>query len=112
MSQVLLVYCVHLFIVYCFICANEVACVAGGFLLVGGKAGPKRMVQLRGKWGESRDSHGKAVFRCSRPIFPQLRHLFWPGFPASPPTKDHQLRRLLMKLNVNNDIICLPWKGN
>ena len=29
---------------------------------MGGKAGPKRVVQLRVKWGESRDSRGKAAF--------------------------------------------------
>ena len=59
-----------------------------------GKAGPKRVVQLRVKWGENRDSRGEAAstsgFSLPSPHFPASSPVVLalvPGSPVSPPIK-------------------------
>ena len=65
---------------------------------MGGKAGPKRVVQLRVKCGENRDSRGEAastggfaaIFSLPSPHFSAASPLVLalvPGSPVSPPIK-------------------------
>ena len=59
---------------------------------MGGKAGPKRVVQLRVKWGENRGSRGKAA---STSGFAARNH------------KSHQLRRLFACLLPKDVVVGL-----